>query len=126
MKEQWLSVIGFESLYEVSSKGRVRNVKKKILKQYPDGYKLSYRKVCLYKSGKKYNKRIHRLVAESHIPNPYKKLEVNHEDVNPRNNKVDNLSWCTRSENEQHKLFMRGCFAVERNVSANTIVIEGY
>ena len=126
MKPHWLPVIGFEGLYEVSSKGRVRNSRKKHLKAQPDGYKLLYRKVCLYKDGKMYNKRIHRLVAEAHIPNPYNKAEVNHEDVNPRNNRVSNLSWCTRVENEQHKLFMRGCWSVERGVPANTIVMEGY
>ena len=126
MKAHWLPVIGFEGLYEVSSKGRIRNSRKKILKPLPDGYRLLYRKVCLYKDGKMHNKRIHRIVAEAHIPNPDNKPEVNHEDVNPRNNKASNLSWCTRGENEQHKLFMRGCFAVENGVPANTIVMESY
>ena len=126
MKELWLPVIGYEDLYEVSNKGRVRNSKKKILKQQPDGYKLSYLKVFLYKNGLMTNKRVHRLVAKAHIPNPENKAEVNHEDVNPRNNKVTNLTWCTRRENEQHKLFMRGCFSIERGIPMNTITIPGY
>ena len=126
MKEVWLPVIGYEDLYEVSNKGRVRNSRKKILKQQPDGYKLLYLKVCLYKDGKMKNKRVHRLVAKAHLQNPKNKAEVNHEDVNPKNNRIDNLTWCTRSENEQHKLFMRGCFSVERGVPMNTITIQGY
>ena len=126
MKELWLPVIGYEDLYEVSNKGRVRNSRKKILHQYPDGYKLSYLKVCLSKDNHTSNKRVHRLVAEAFLPNPLRKAEVNHLDVNPKNNKLDNLEWCTRSENEQHKYFMRGCFSVERNVPMESIVIEGY
>ena len=126
MKERWLPVKGYEGLYEVSNKGRVRNRRKRILKQYPDGYKLLYLKVCLYEYGEVKNKRVHRLVAEAFIPNPEFKAEVNHEDVNPKNNKVDNLEWCTRQENEAHKYFMRASFAFEKNIAMDEITMEGY
>ena len=52
--------------------------------------------------GKQKHFYVHRLIATAFIPNPDKKTEVNHIDGNPLNNRVENLEWCTRSENAQH------------------------
>ena len=45
---------------------------------------------------------VHRLVALTYIPNPKNLPLVNHKDFDPLNNKVDNLEWCTASENIQY------------------------
>lgn len=45
---------------------------------------------------------IHRLVAKCFIENPRGHKEVNHKDGNKENNTVENLEWCTRSENNRH------------------------
>lgn len=46
-------------------------------------------------------KSIHRLVAETFIPNPNNKRVINHKDANRQNNNVSNLEWATDSENLQ-------------------------
>ena len=46
--------------------------------------------------------RVHRLVAEQHIPNPHNLPEVNHKDKNPGNNDVSNLEWCHGDYNKIH------------------------
>lgn len=48
------------------------------------------------------NVRIHRLVAEHFVPNPYGLPEVNHIDGNKLNNHSSNLEWCDRTFNIQH------------------------
>lgn len=44
----------------------------------------------------------HRLVAETFLPNPSRKPEVNHRDRNKANNHLNNLEWVTSSENKTH------------------------
>ena len=64
--------------------------------------KSGYLRVQVCRNHKKYIKLVHRLVAETFIPNPENKCEVNHIDGNKQNNNVENLEWVTRSENILH------------------------
>lgn len=79
-----------------------RLLKKKEIKggHYTNGYQF----VCLRKNGNSKKFSVHRLVAEAFIPNPQNLPCVNHIDGNKQNNSVENLEWCTYSENLKHAI----------------------
>ena len=57
-----------------------------------------YNRVTLRKDNKDCQKLAHRLVAETYIPNPENKEQINHIDGNKNNNSVTNLEWVTQAE----------------------------
>lgn len=97
---EWRTVKDFPN-YVVSDKGTVKNKNTKhILKQRD---KQGYMCVQLSKiqNGQQLRKSffVHRLVARAFIPNKENRPQVNHKDRNTRNNVVENLEWCTASQN---------------------------
>ena len=112
--EIWKDIEEFKGLYQVSNFGRVRSIDRLITyrtgaKRLTKGTiltigqnKLGYQQVSLSKNDKMYSRRVHRLVANAFIKNTKNYKEVNHIDGNKKNNKVENLEWCNRSQNMQH------------------------
>ena len=99
-EEVWKDIVGYEGLYQVSDKGRVRSLKfgkERILRSRRDG--CGYLQVILCKNGEMKTFRIHRIVAQAFILNPNNLPEVNHKDENKINNSVENLEWCDRKYN---------------------------
>ena len=104
---------GYEGLYSITEDGKIFSHERKIngairkgrfLKPSSDGY--GYYFVCLQKDRTKKYPKVHRILAETYIPNP-KNLEcVNHRDGNKQNNDLSNLEWCTQSDNIKHSFSM--------------------
>ena len=100
MEEVWKDIPNYEGLYQASTLGRIKNQKTKNI--IYGGIKRGYREVILIKDGVRKYKLVHRLVAQTFIPNKENKPQINHIDGNKLNNNVDNLEWCTQSENMKH------------------------
>lgn len=109
--EEWRDIKGYENLYQVSNKGKVKSLgkfidnkygsktfrKEKILK--PQNIGKGYLFVGLSKEGIRKLFLVHRLVAQAFLPNPDNLPQCNHLDENKHNNCVNNLSWLTSKEN---------------------------
>jgi hypothetical protein len=109
-EEQWKFIKDTNEMYEASDLGRIRSwwnnrhgraKTPKILKKYLDTR--GYHKVSMKINGKMVTIRVHRLVAETWLPNPENKRTVNHINGKDKtNNHISNLEWATDSENTKH------------------------
>lgn len=113
-KEIWKACKGFEQFYEVSNLGRVRSIalfsarwKKVVPRKNPvlkelETSRFGYKRVLLCLYGVHYHCAVHRLVAQTFLPNVAGYPEVNHKDENKGNNHVSNLEWCSRKYNANY------------------------
>lgn len=103
---------GYEGIYAITRDGRVwsypnnRKFVKRThgiwLKSYSNGY--GYRFVYLHKNGRGVSRYIHRIVAETFIPNLENFSQVNHLNGIKTDNRVENLEWCNAKKNMKHAL----------------------
>lgn len=111
--ENWQDIPGYEGLYEVSSLGRVRSLdrpqkngqvrKGRVLKGHVYG---PYRRYSL-RNGKICTVNGHRLVLEAFRGPCPEGMECRHLNGDPLDNRLDNLAWGTREENEMDKAHKR-------------------
>jgi len=104
-KEIWKPIAGYENLYYISNLGRVKSllgyggVKERILKP---AMGRDYLHVSLNDNGRKKTLKIHRLVAQTFIPNPENLPQVNHLNENKTDNRACNLEWCSAKYNSNY------------------------
>lgn len=113
-EEIWKPVKGYNGLYQVSNLGNIRRITKcikckngtvkiihgKNLKQINHIYKY----VILSKNSIQKHHLVHRLVAQSFIPNPENKPCVDHINTTKTDNRAENLRWVNHSENMRNTL----------------------
>lgn len=113
INEKWLPIKGYEGLYEISNYGRVRSLNyrnkgiRKVLSCHARlGY---YIKVSLVKDGVSKYYRVHRLVAQTFLPEPLEgQTQVHHKNGDKRDNRVldgySNLEWVSPQGNMADEL----------------------
>ena len=107
--EIWEDIEDFEGRYQVSNLGRVRSIRtnhgayqERLLPLRERSQTCKYLYVQLWKLDKPHTFAVHRLVAQTFVPNPGSNPMVNHLDGDKLNNNACNLEWVTCSENFQH------------------------
>jgi hypothetical protein len=124
-KEIWKDVPNYEGHYQVSNLGRVKSLKSgkdKILK--PKGNGRGYLQVGLRKEGERKFFLIHRLVMLLFVGES--DLEVNHKNGIKADNRLENLEYCTRSENMTHaySIGLKKVLKGEKNYASKLTEIE--
>lgn len=93
---------GYEGIYAITSCGKVWSYRsKKFLKPRKD--KDGYLRINLKLNGSEKTVCIHRLVAETYIPNPDNLPTVDHIDFDRTNNSINNLRWMGIENFSRHK-----------------------
>ena len=106
--EHWVPIAGWEGLYSVSDRGRVRRdgggrgaVSGRIMT--PQRTSKGYRHVDLSRGDVKTRRLVHQLVATAFLPpRPSPDHHPNHIDADKANNSASNLEWLTNAENTKH------------------------
>lgn len=103
-------VCGYEGLYLIDSLGNVVSCPRQQGSRFVNQYKilgtktnrLGYKEVALSKDGTTRTVLLHRLLALHFIDNPNNLPCVNHRNGVKTDNRLENLEWCTRSQNTKH------------------------
>lgn len=93
---------GYETLYKINKKGIIKNATGTVMKAYTN--ENSYKRITLFKDGKKSGHYIHVLVANQFLPSPEKsKTQVDHKNRKRNDTNIDNLHFVTPKQNSANR-----------------------
>lgn len=125
--ERWLPVPGYEGSYEVSDHGRVRSLDRTIIDRQgrttrrkgtilrPASSKFGHLNVALWKNGKPFSPKVHRIVMLAFVGPLPEGMETCHNNGDPTDNRLANLRYDTRSSNAMDSVRQRTHFQVMKN-----------
>lgn len=109
----FVDICNFEGLYKINKKGDVYSCRNKCILK--GDYRNGYRCVHLQNREFKIHQYVHRLVAQTFIPNPENKPCVDHINTIPADNRVENLRWATVKENVNNRITLAKHIGSKRN-----------
>lgn len=122
--EEFRDIRGFEN-YQVSNLGRIYSKKRRACLKVKRLAGRGYYQVRLSKEGKYYYKNLHRLIAETFIPNPNKYRTVNHINGNKLDNRLSNLEWAVDCR-QQHEACLLGLKPTTKHILTESEIIKVY
>lgn len=122
--EEFRDIKDFEN-YQVSNLGRIYSKKRRTCLKIKRLVGRGYYQVRLSKNGKYYYKNLHRLIAETFIPNPNNYRTVNHINGNKLDNRLSNLEWADDCK-QQHEACLLGLRPTTRHILTEEEIIEVY
>lgn len=104
------NLFGYEGLYLIDSLGNIVSCPRQNGSRFVNQYKIlgtktnkfGYKEVALSKDGKTKTVLLHRLIAIHFVDNPHNLPCVNHKNGIKTDNRIENLEWCTKSQNTKH------------------------
>ena len=122
--EEFRDLKGFEN-YQISNLGRIYSKKRRTCLKVKRLGNSGYYQVRLSKDGSYVYKNLHRLIAETFIPNPNNLRTVNHINGNKLDNRISNLEWADDST-QQHHAYLTGLKDSTQHVLSEQEILEVY
>ena len=133
MEEIWKDIKGYEGLYQASNLGHIRSIgyRQSSRVKNKDYYILSpgrdtsgYLNCVLFKNKIRKSYKVHRLIAQTFIDNPFNYTDVNHKNEIKDDNRIENLEWVTHKYNMNYGTFRERMKEKTRSINKHVIQFD--